>query len=333
MVILLGSVFTCTPLLLRHLFTRLKLKDPKQCRPFCDEEEKRNIQRREDEFLWKSGSAKRHKKTSPCGQFDYGTTDGGSFTPLEGGPDPLVCDPGYYARRVGLQMEDYDVQTEDGFIIKLLHLYDPREDVPAPSHVRTQHSAQVFPGDSTTSPFESLSSQQHKEGNRKYPVLLMHGLLQSAGAFCCCDDNSLAFYLAKSGYDVWLGNNRCGFDPSHNLLTYEDPRMWAWNIRQMGVMDLPALISRVLSETGFEKTGLVCHSQGTTQTFVALAKEQRPDIGEKISVFCALAPAVYAGPLIKKFQFKIMRLITPSLFRMLFGEFRAFEYISKQRFF
>lgn len=75
----------------------------------------------------------------------------------------------------------------------------------------------------------------------------------------------------------------------------------------MGVMDLPALISRVLSETGFDKLGLIAHSQGTTQTLVALAKEQRPEIGDKISVFCALAPAAYAGPLIRRAQFKFMR--------------------------
>lgn len=103
------------------------------------------------------------------------------------------------------------------------------------------------------------------------------------------------------------------------MLTYNDPRMWSWNIRQMGVLDLPALVSRVLSETGFEKLGLVCHSQGTTETFVALAKEQRPDLGNKISVFCALAPAVYAGPLIGKMYLKFMRIISPGMFRIFFG--------------
>lgn len=103
------------------------------------------------------------------------------------------------------------------------------------------------------------------------------------------------------------------------MLTYGDPRMWAWNIRQMGVMDLPAFVSRVILETGFEKLGLVCHSQGTTQTFVALAKGQRPDLGNKISVFCALAPAVYAGSLIGKMYFKFMRAISPGMFRVMFG--------------
>jgi pimeloyl-ACP methyl ester carboxylesterase len=140
-------------------------------------------------------------------------------------------------------------------------------------------------------------------GKPKFPILLIHGLLQSAGAYCSNDDSSLAFYLCKAGYDVWLGNNRCGFKPKHTILDYSDPRMWAWNIRQMGVMDLPALTSRVLAETGFSKLGLIAHSQGTTETFVALAKEQRPELGDKLTVFCALAPAAYAGPLIGKAYF------------------------------
>lgn len=87
----------------------------------------------------------------------------------------------------------------------------------------------------------------------------------------------------------------------------------------MGVLDLPALIARVLTATGAPKLGLVAHSQGTTQTLVALAKEQCPDLGERISIFCALAPAAYAGPLIGKMYFKFMRLISPAAFRVFFG--------------
>jgi len=87
----------------------------------------------------------------------------------------------------------------------------------------------------------------------------------------------------------------------------------------MGIIDLPALIDHVLSITRFPKLALICHSQGTTQTFVALAKQQCPDIGSKISVFCALAPAAYAGPLIDKIYFKFMKIISASMFRMVFG--------------
>lgn len=172
-------------------------------------------------------------------------------------------------------------------------------------------------------PKESRKKPNDTDKKPKFPVLLIPGLLQSAGAYLCNDDYSLAFDLCKSGYDVWLGNNRCGINPKHRVLRESDPRMWCWNIRQMGVFDLPALTSRVLYETGFDKIGLICHSQGTTQTFVALAKEQRPELGEKLTVFCALAPAAYAGPLIGKMYFKFMRIITPGMFRLMFG-LRAF---------
>ncbi|KAG9795948.1 alpha/beta-hydrolase, partial [Aureobasidium melanogenum] len=315
-VIVLGALFTSIPTLLNRFWLWLTFRDPDANRPFYAEELHRAEIREAQEIAWerRQNLATEYlvdDKTSLLAQ----STDG--YEPLEGGPDKLVCDVRYYARRVGLDMEEFKVQTEDGFILSLWHVYDPKEYTPARKSERKPTSPDVFSDDEDGLP-RHVQSQYH-DGNRRYPVLLVHGLLQSAGAYCANDDDSLAFFLCKSGYDVWLGNNRCGFKPEHSLLHYNDPRMWAWNIRQMGVMDLPAFMSRVLEETGSEKLGLVCHSQGTTQTFVALAKEQRPDLGDKISVFCALAPAVYAGPLIGKMYFKFMRVISPAMFRVFFG--------------
>ncbi|KAJ5900030.1 hypothetical protein N7495_004774 [Penicillium taxi] len=234
------------------------------------------------------------------------------YVPREGGKDPIVSDVGYYARRVGLDVETFRVQTEDGFIITLWHVFDPGEYTTLSEDERRERGPSVF-------------SETAKPGltkfatNRRYPVLLIHGLMQSAGAYCTNDDDSLAFYLCKSGYDVWLGNNRCGEHPEHTTLSASDPRMWAWDIRHLGTLDLTALTSRVLYETGFKKLGLVCHSQGTTETFVALAKEHRPELGERISVFCALAPAAYAGPLVSKPYFRFMQNLSPIVFRLVFG--------------
>ena len=309
-VIVLGSAFTSIPLMFRHIGLRLRLKDPDSRRPFYEEEKRRKEIRKEEVRAWKRS---RRRITN----YEEANGQGETYIPTEGGKDPLVCDVGYYARRVGLDAEKYSVQTEDGFIIELLHIFNPQERRPASDSHRDRRDPVVFP---KTSDSESTrSTTPLSERTHRYPVLLVHGLLQSAGAYCTNDDDSLAFFLAKSGYDIWLGNNRCGFKPQHQLLKPSDPRMWNWNIRQMGVMDLSALISRVLTETGFEKLGLVCHSQGTTETFVALAKNQRPDLGTKISVFCALAPAVYAGPLIGKMYFKFMRIISPGMFRIFFG--------------
>ena len=325
-VIVLGSAFTSIPLMFRYVGLRLIFRNPNARRPYYKEERKRQQRRNEEAKEWKY---KRRRSKSGSGPVDGNhEEDVGhkeeEFEPLEGGKDPLICNVGYYARRVGLDAETFEVMTEDGFIIELLHLYNPKEYTPASASRRSHGSPVVFAESldhdqclDSSSATSSLSTDPSRQ--RKYPLLLMHGLLQSSGAYCANDDSSLAFYLCKSGYDVWLGNNRCGFNPRHQLLTPTDPRMWNWNIRQMGVMDLPAFVSRVLSETGFPKLGLICHSQGTTETFVALAKEQRPELGNKISVFCALAPAVYAGPLIGKMYLKFMRIISPGMFRITFG--------------
>lgn len=312
-VIILGAAFTSIPLAFDHVCLRLQLKNPDKRRPFFEEEQRRKKARAEADRAWG-----RHKPPTSPAELETSPPQDGEFVPTEGGPDPLICDVGYYARRVGLDVEFFDVETEDGFVIELWHVFNPREYRQSSPDARGPHGPDIF----TTTPSDPKfgeAESSYSPGNKKYPVLMIHGLLQSAGAYCCTDDDSLAFYLAKSGYDVWLGNNRCGFNPRHTMLEYGDPRMWSWNIRQMGVLDMPALISRVLAETGFPKLALICHSQGTTQTLVALAKEQRPDIGEKISVFCALAPAAYAGPLIGKAYFKFMRVINPELFRCIFG--------------
>ncbi|KAH8126464.1 hypothetical protein FP744_10002851 [Trichoderma asperellum] len=299
-VIVLGSLFTSIPTYCKRLF----LPGQEKKRPFHEQELQNAAIRKEKENEWDPTGVQRRLDVENETIVD-------EYPPTEGGKDPIICDVGYYARRVGLDVEEFEVETEDGFIIDLWHVYDPKEYTPLDKASREKLGPTVFEGSGPG------SGDPNKK--RKLPVLLMHGLLQSSGAYCCNDDQSLAFWLCKSGFDVWLGNNRCGFKPKHVLLEYSDPRMWCWNIRQMGVFDLPALVSRVLHETGFHKIGLICHSQGTTQTLVALAKEQRPDLGEKLTVFCALAPAAYAGPLIGKMYFKFMRIISPAMFRLMFG--------------
>lgn len=283
-------------------------ENPHAPRKFYAEELERESERQHAELKWKRGQGKK----DIIEEEEEEEEGPDECPPLEGGKDPVVADVAYYARRVGLDVETFKVQTEDGFIVTLWHVYNPQEYVPLPPEERQVRGPQAFTG-------ERNPRVSSVEGNRQYPILLMHGLMQSAGAYCSNDDDSLAFYLCKSGYDVWLGNNRCGQGPEHASLSPSDPHLWSWNIRHLGVLDLAALMSRVLYETGFEKLGLVCHSQGTTQTFVALAKEQRPELGERISVFCALAPAAYAGPMLKRIYFRFVQWIPNAVFRLLFG--------------
>ncbi|KAL1903341.1 hypothetical protein Sste5346_000627 [Sporothrix stenoceras] len=315
-VIVLGSLFTSIPGAFRRIACHLTFRDPDAHRPLFAEEKRRNHLRRDMDRNWRR--QRRDSSEDPAGAGVGDVT----YTPTAGGPDPLIPDVAHYARRVGLDVEAFEVQTEDGFIIDLWHIIDPNEDTPRLAEARKNRGPGLL-FDETTADERAATEREMLNESRpkkpKFPVLLVHGLLQSAGAYCVSDDDSLAFYLCKSGYDVWLGNNRCGFQPRHAVLHPSDPRMWCWNIRQMGVFDLPALASRVLRETRFARLGLVCHSQGTTEALVALAKEQRPALGEALTVFCALAPAAYAGRLIGKMYFKFMRVISPAMFRIMFG--------------
>jgi hypothetical protein len=145
----------------------------------------------------------------------------------------LKCDIGYYANQVGLECHETKIETEDGFVLTMQHVIDVRPGAIEPSRIIL------------------LATIAYDLG--KYPVLLLHGLLQASGTFCVNDDSSLAFFLCKSGYDVWLGNNRGYFAPEHKTLKQSDSRFWAWNIQQMGCLDLPAMVAYVRAQTGREK--------------------------------------------------------------------------------
>src|SRR5579859_1969398 len=106
----------------------------------------------------------------------------------------LKCDIAYYGQLVGLDCEEFKIETEDGFILTIQHIIDRRPGAPD---------------------WKGTALFDNELIVEKYPVLLLHGLMQSAGAFCVNDESSLAFYLCKEGYDIWLGNNRGYFEPEH----------------------------------------------------------------------------------------------------------------------
>jgi hypothetical protein len=195
-VIVLGAVFTGLPPLLKDRCLRLAGVNPDVNRPFYEEELRRQEARKAAAETWKArGSCAANPGSVEAG----GGAEKAEFEPTEGGDDPIVCDIGYYARRVGLDVEEYEVQTEDGFIISLWHVFDPKEHTRVPAERRHYRSPDVFSGDVPANVEQSSeeAEQPLPPPNSKYPVLMMHGLLQSSGAYCANDDNSLAFYLCK----------------------------------------------------------------------------------------------------------------------------------------
>lgn len=198
-VIVLGAAFTSIPLILKHIGNRLRGRDPNARRPFYEVEKRRQSTRRAENDAWE----RRKRRLSSRGRCDVDKENDGpiqEFEPLEGGKDPLICDMSYYARRVGLNVEEYKVQTEDGFMIDLWHVYNPNDYTPASPQHRNCKGPEIFNGrnqSEDTSDSSESSRSRTKGGQRKYPVLLIPGLLQSAGAYCLNDDDSLAFFLCK----------------------------------------------------------------------------------------------------------------------------------------
>lgn len=183
----------------------------------------------------------------------------------------LVPDLKYYYTQYGITIEEFEVETEDGFIIDLWHL-------------------------------------RHDEPNEKsmHPILMLHGLLQSSGSFASSGRKSLAYFMHQSGFDVWLGNNRCGLKPKWNKskLGNDKRKRWNWDLREMIKYDLKSLVNTVLDKTNHQKLTLIAHSQGTTQGFYGMTNgdllygQDEFRLVDKLENFVALSPACYPGPLI-----------------------------------
>ncbi len=105
----------------------------------------------------------------------------------------------------------------------------------------------------------------------------------------------------------------------HRTFSRSDPRFWDWTIRELAMYDLPALVDHVCAETGYDKIAFVGHSQGNGLAFVSLSLGMCPDLGKKLSLFAALAPAVYAGPLTTGFPFTLLNKMEWKMWKRVFG--------------
>lgn len=201
----------------------------------------------------------------------------------------LVKDPQYYARNCGFDIIDETAETEDGYYLRI-------------HHVKCLHP----------------EPELQKIGNG-YPILIMHGLFQSSGSFITSEERSIAFWLAQRGYDVYLGNNRAVFDMGHRKYSRYSPAFWDFDVGDLAMYDIPAMIDYVCARTGYKKIAYIGHSQGNATAFMALSRWYRPDYGTKLSYFCALAPAMFVGPLGRRFPLVHLSRLDWPAWRRLFG--------------
>ncbi|ODV88464.1 hypothetical protein CANCADRAFT_146635 [Tortispora caseinolytica NRRL Y-17796] len=215
------------------------------------------------------------------------------------GVKKAVPDLAYYADLQGMVLATREILTDDGFYLQM-HRILPKEGA---------------------NEFES-----------RPPVLLLHGLLASCATYCSNEDKSLAFYLVRNGFDVWIADNRCGDFRKHTTYTKHDPRMWTWDVRHMALYDLPAFVDTILnqSDTKFTKLGLVAHSQGVAQIFMSFSRYLCPELNDRVYAVCGLGPAVFTGTVLHSFFFKLFHWPT-SVFHVLFGNTAVFPHLIKLR--
>lgn len=246
----------------------------------------------------------------------------------------------YYAEYWGYKCEDVDIETEDGFILRLHHLTSPKHEKPG------------------------------------YPVILQHGILSNSVTFMVNEERSLAFWLLEQGYDVYVSNIRTNFGMPHRTYSNSDPRYYAWGVRvhclppsilletlnslrlrhrsrrlpcttclpssttsarrQASRRVTPVLLALSICAHPDPRTTLqpayIGHSQGCGTMYIALSRGVRPDLGNKLACFISLAPAVYAGPALRKFPFSLMRKFAKSrkVWNLVFGGASPFPVLPRR---
>ncbi|XP_005048431.1 PREDICTED: lysosomal acid lipase/cholesteryl ester hydrolase-like isoform X2 [Ficedula albicollis] len=184
----------------------------------------------------------------------------------------------------GFPSEEYEVTTEDGYILGV---------------------------------FRIPAGRNSQNTGKKPAVLLHHGILSDSIHWISnLPNNSLGFILADAGYDVWLGNSRGDtWSLKHKTLKPCQKVFWQFSFDEIGKYDIPAELNFIMNKTGQKHIYYIGHSEGSTAGFIAFSTY--PDLSQKIKAFLALAPVASithaTSPLLGFIQ------LPQSLIRLLLG--------------
>ncbi|XP_023235796.1 gastric triacylglycerol lipase-like [Centruroides sculpturatus] len=163
----------------------------------------------------------------------------------------------------GYPVEEYTVQTKDGYLLKLFRI-----------------------------PYGRKSQVQNTK-NRPV-VFLQHGLLGSATDWVInFPDQSLSYIFADEGYDVWMGNQRGNtYARKHIKYSTEEDKFWDFSIDEHAKYDTPDSIDFVLNKTGQSQLYYVGFSQGNMIVYAFLS--ENPEYN-KIKAVLSLGPTAWLG--------------------------------------
>ncbi|KAJ6653578.1 hypothetical protein lerEdw1_009076, partial [Lerista edwardsae] len=164
-----------------------------------------------------------------------------------------------------------------------------------------------------------------KKGPRPV-VLLVHGILAEGRCWIAnLPNNSLAFFLADAGYDVWILNFRGNtWSRRHQNLSIDQEQFWDFSFHEMGIYDVPATINFILEKTQQDALYYVGHSQGSSAGLIAFSL--MPQLAQKVKLFISLSPG-YSLVDIKGTFAVLLRSLSVKAGKVIFGkdEFRFFS--------
>ena len=138
--------------------------------------------------------------------------------------------------QAGFTCEEHQVVTDDGYVLTMFRIND--------------------------------KSAPNDQGG-KPAMMFQHGLMDSSYSWTShTPEEAVPFQAARSGYDVWLGNNRGNEYANENIngldSVTDDKEFHNYSFQELGDHDLPAQLDYVRAQSGRDKVTYVGHSQGTS---------------------------------------------------------------------
>lgn len=178
-------------------------------------------------------------------------------------------------KRHGYASEEYQVTTEDGYILAVFRLYNKnlsKDKLKSP--VFLQHGFAINSASFVNTGKKSLGTNIH--------IITFNNLRKPFKSI-------LAFLLADAGYDVWLGNFRGSFySREHVSYKASQSEYWDFTRDELGIYDTFAQI-KFVHDTTKKKIIYIGFSMGTTTSMIY--STSYPKLAEdKLKIIIGLAP-------------------------------------------